>query len=195
MINSFKPGDLSAELEADLLQLREEEKLARDVYLTLYDKWQIDIFQNISQSEQRHMDKVGVLLSAFEITDPITDNSVGAFTNEALADLYETLVAQGMQSAVQALLVGATIEDLDIFDIREMRSHTDIPEVIETYDLLECGSNNHLVAFTGQLEALDTEYAAQFLTADEIETILSAGHQSCGGGNGGNNRRGRGQRR
>jgi len=194
---SLEPGGQSTQLEADLLQLREEEKLARDVYLTLYDKWKLDIFQNISSSEQKHMDKVGVLLDGYGIPDPITDDTVGVFTDETIAGLYDALVAQGMESSVQALLVGATIEDLDIFDIREMRSHTDNALVIDTYDKLECGSNNHLNAFMGQLDALETEYTAQYLSEDEIEAILSAGSGPCGNGNGNGNggRNGRGRRR
>ncbi len=183
-LDGIVPGQQSAQLEADLVQLREEEKLARDVYLTLYDAWQIDVFQSISNSEQKHMDKVGELLTAFEIADPIVDDTVGVFSNADLGQLYVDLVAQGMESDVQALLVGATIEDLDIFDIREMRTHTDILAVTDVYDKLECGSNNHLWAFSGQLDAFDTVYDAQFLTADEINAIVSAGHQSCGSGDG-----------
>ena len=39
----------------DLRFLREEEKLAHDVYLYAYEKHNIMIFQNISNSEQTHM--------------------------------------------------------------------------------------------------------------------------------------------
>ena len=178
---------IEAEVEADLVQLREEEKLARDVYLTLYFEWQLAIFQNISNSEQNHMDQVGALLDNFGIPDPIVDGTVGVFQDEHIAHLYEALVAQGMQSEVHALLVGATIEDLDIFDIREMRSHTNNQAVLVTYDQLECGSNNHLNAFVKQLEARGTTYTAQYLTAVEVEAILSAGSQPCGKSSGRSN--------
>lgn len=42
----------------DLKFLREEEKLARDVYLFSFNKYQVSIFDNISQSEQKHMNSV-----------------------------------------------------------------------------------------------------------------------------------------
>ena len=45
---------LSAKEASDLIFLREEEKLARDVYLALYDAWGTPIFLNISSSEQKH---------------------------------------------------------------------------------------------------------------------------------------------
>lgn len=184
-LDGIQPGDQTDELAADLVLLREEEKLARDVYRTLYAEWEIQVFQNISESEQRHMDAVGELLTAFEIPDPITSDTVGDFTSPVIAGLYEDLVAQGMQSEVDALLVGATIEDMDIFDIRAMRSRTDNALVMATYDKLECGSNNHLWAFTGQLDGRAVEYTAQYLSSDEIEAIVSSGHQSCGDGTGG----------
>ena len=47
---------LSSEEMDDLLYMREEEKLARDVYIKLYEKWGASIFDNISNAERRHMD-------------------------------------------------------------------------------------------------------------------------------------------
>jgi len=46
---------LTAEEETELVYMREEEKLARDVYLTLTDTWQLPIFWNIAGAKQRHM--------------------------------------------------------------------------------------------------------------------------------------------
>ena len=39
-----------------LLFMREEEKLAQDVYLTLFEEWSVTTFRNISNSEQTHTD-------------------------------------------------------------------------------------------------------------------------------------------
>jgi hypothetical protein len=38
--------------------MREEEKMAKDVYITLYNKWAVNIFTNISASKQRRMKSV-----------------------------------------------------------------------------------------------------------------------------------------
>lgn len=103
----------SAELTS-LSVMREEEKLARDVYITLYNKWGVNIFTNISHSEQTHMDAILMLLSKYSLTDPVGNNAVGVFNNVTLQNLYNQLVAQGNTSVLDAYKVGATIEDLDI---------------------------------------------------------------------------------
>ena len=180
-----EPGDTSAELAEDLTFLREEEKLARDVYVTLFDAWGLTIFSNISSAEQRHMDRVGETLDAFELPDPVVDDTVGAFTNPELADLFVQLVSDGLNDEVAALTVGATIEDLDIHDIQNMAARTDDATALATYEALECGSRNHMRAFMEQLHSRDADYDVQFISNDYFEEILASGQESCGSGGGG----------
>ncbi len=108
----------AAEVEA-LQYMREEEKLARDVYLALYEEWQLPIFQTIAGSESQHMEAMLTLIEKYGLTDPAAGKAEGEFTNPELQALYAQLVAQGSKSAVDALKVGATIEDLDIADLME----------------------------------------------------------------------------
>jgi hypothetical protein len=63
-------SDLSPEETAALLFMREEEKLARDVYNTLYEIWGQPTFTNIAASEQTHMDEVKLLLERYSLADP-----------------------------------------------------------------------------------------------------------------------------
>lgn len=167
-------------VEQDLVFLREEEKLARDVYLRLDTEWQLRVFANIAKSEQTHMDAVKVRLDALGVPDPVKDDSVGVFANEELAHLYTELVDKGLTSKVAALEVGATIEDLDILDIEQMKHRTDDEAVLKTYNSLQCGSGNHLRAFVGLLEANGGTYEAQFSTQADLDAILAAPHQQCG---------------
>lgn len=55
---SIEPSDLSAAEENSLAFMREEEKLARDVYNALYSIYGTNIFSNIGASEQTHTDAV-----------------------------------------------------------------------------------------------------------------------------------------
>ena len=160
--------------------LREEEKLARDVYLTLHEKWKLPIFSNISKAEQRHMNRMGVLLARYGVKDPVVNDATGEFSNKELAALYKELVARGSKSVVEALLVGATIEDLDIRDIRRMKLNTSDANALDAFAKLECGSGNHMRAFTAQLAARGEQYRAKYLTHVELDQIVSAQHERCG---------------
>lgn len=55
---------LSAEEIAGLYYMREEEKLAHDVYLNLYDRWGAQVFANIAESETAHTEAVRQLILA-----------------------------------------------------------------------------------------------------------------------------------
>jgi hypothetical protein len=164
----------SAEIEA-LQWMREEEKLARDVYLTLGETWGLRVFENIAASEQRHMDAVLTLINRYdEVADPVVADSVGAFSNQTLAGLYTDLVNFGNASVVNALLAGAEIEELDIADLIEALEETDNADIQFVYENLLQGSANHYASFSRLLEAHETVYELKIFTVEELEAILSA---------------------
>jgi hypothetical protein len=163
-------GALTEPEEADLLFMREEEKLARDVYVTLFEVWGAPVFLNISGSEQRHMDAVEALLIRYGLQDPVESEGpegVGLFVNEELGALYEELLAAGAgeeSDLIDALHVGALIEEVDIEDLATAIERTEKPDIRRTYESLLCGSRNHLRAFARQVE---------LKTGDVYETQLA----------------------
>ena len=143
---------LLSEADIDsLTYMREEEKLARDVYIYLYDKWGARVFDNISVSEQKHMDAIKTLLDKYGIPDPVTSNEVGKFTNGSLGDLYEILAGAGSVSLVEALKVGVFIEITDITDLTEGIAATSRKDIKNVYTNLRKGSQNHWDAFCSNL--------------------------------------------
>jgi hypothetical protein len=134
-----------------LTYMREEEKMARDVYLVLYEKWQSRVFNNIAISEQKHMDAIKTLLDGYGITDPAAGKSAGEFTNPELQDLYYELVRDGSVSLVEALNVGVSIEETDIDDLNTGIASTKRKDIITVYSNLLAGSYNHLDAFIANL--------------------------------------------
>ena len=152
------PVDLDDTIAADLVFVREEEKLARDVYLTLdaiYAPDGVNIFFNIASSEQKHMDAVKNLLDKYGIVDPVTDDAIGVFTDQVLQDMYDELVALGELSLVDALNVGILIEEYDIADLQECIALGVLPtDVARVYANLLAGSYNHLEAFTKVLDII-----------------------------------------
>jgi len=161
--------------EADyLVYVREEEKLARDVYITLYQTWDLAVFDNIAASEQTHTTAVEDMIEKYRLTDPVVDDTVGVFVNPDLASLYTTLVARGSQSLVEALYVGAAIEELDMLDLQTAIDATDNADIRQLYEDLMSGSRNHLRAYVGQIENLGIVYEAQYLTQEEVDAIVDA---------------------
>ena len=163
----------------DLKFLREEEKLARDVYLFSYDKYGEDIFNSISQSEQKHMDKVLDLLNTYNIEDPMLSER-GVFTNQTLQTLYNDLIVLSDKSLLDALLVGATIEDLDIKDIEHNEARTTALDIANVYSKLKCGSTNHMRSFYKKIVNLGGDYTPQFITQEYFDEIINSPNRKCG---------------
>ena len=175
------PSESLSEVErAGLLYMREEEKLARDVYSTLYDVWGLNIFANIAQSEQTHTEAVRDLLVKYEIKDPVTDDAVGIFTNQDLQTLYNDLVARGSVSLEEALTVGALIEELDIRDLQAEIDRSDNADIDLVYENLLRGSRNHLRSFMSQLTTRDANYEPQYITATAFNQIVESEKETGG---------------
>ncbi|TNF33770.1 MAG: DUF2202 domain-containing protein [Gammaproteobacteria bacterium] len=183
-----------------LIFIREEEKLARDVYMTLSTLYpSARIFVNIGEgSEQTHTDMVRDKLEAYGIPDPNPDTnnlptSIGVYTGEEFGgyftEKYVYLIEVGSRSELDALYVGAFIEELDMHDIVECpdyiedsdngidecgMEYTDEQPLINTYSTLVDGSKNHLRSFVGQIEAIIGEgnYVAQVISQEEVDEIL-----------------------
>jgi hypothetical protein len=179
---SVSVSQLSPQEAESLLFMREEEKLARDVYITLYEQWNNQVFDNISSAERRHMEKMRIKIEKYGLTDPITDDSVGVFNNTELQELYWKLVTKGQSSELDALYVGGYIEEIDIIDLQNAIDESNHADITRSYQNLMRGSNNHLRAFVRQIENRGVPYEAQEMSQDEVDAILD---QRRGKGKGG----------
>lgn len=155
-----------------LIQMREEEKLARDVYTTLWALWGNKIFTNIVASEQTHTDAVKWLLIKYNIVDPVTIDTIGVFTSPMMQKLYTDLVAQWSISLVSALIVGATIEDLDIKDLNSFIKETNNSDIINVYNNLNKWSRNHLRAYIKNINNNGGTYSPQYISPSEYTEII-----------------------
>ena len=166
---------LTTDEKNDLTFMREEEKLARDVYLTLHDIWGAPVFANIASSEQQHMDAILDLLNLYKLPDPAAGKLIGEFTNAELQALYEALVARGKKSALDALMVGGVIEETDIEDISAAMATSRLSNIDQVYQNLLNGSYNHLRAFAENIQSLTgLPYVAQVVSQEIVDSILGS---------------------
>ena len=171
---------LSAEEIAGLKFMREEEKLAHDVYVALYALYgNDDIFYRISLSETTHTEAILALLVKYGIPDPAAGKPAGVFEDPDLQALYDTLIAMGSASHIAALKVGALIEETDIRDINAKKVVTDEADILTVYNSLLCGSQDHLRSFNSQLLALGVTYVPQVITQAAWDSIVGTPAGTC----------------
>ncbi|MEI2740303.1 MAG: DUF2202 domain-containing protein [Chitinophagaceae bacterium] len=169
-----------------ILYMREEEKLARDVYNFLYEKWETNPFGNIRQSEQVHMDRMKNLIMIYQLEDPVIKNNdtPGVFTNTILQKYYDELSITGSRSLTDALKVGAKIEELDIADLDKRIKQTSQQDILSTYSYLKMASENHLRAFVRRLKVQGEVYKPTILSKAQFDKIIETETRSRQSGNG-----------
>jgi len=158
-----------------ILYMREEEKLARDVYDSLYAKWGVNPFGNIRYSEQVHMDRMKTLIVNYKMEDPVARNNdrPGMFVNPVLQKYYHELVNSGSKSLTEALKVGAKIEELDITDLEERIRQTQKEDIIASFEFLKMASNHHLRAFVRRLKMAGISYEPVILSTKDFDKIIA----------------------
>ncbi len=195
--NNYVSEPLTVGEHEHLIYMREEEKLARDVYITLGQMYpRSRVFGNIASSEEKHTTAVKRILDKYSIEDPVTNDNVGVFTGDKYGDYFsatfDALIDRGSVSNLEALYVGAYIEELDILDINkcdhvildrneelnypedcglESTTKSDLQRMLGS---LLSGSENHLRAFVQNIERHIGygNYQAQVISQEEVDDIL-----------------------
>jgi hypothetical protein len=168
---SQPPPTLSDDERENLVYIREEEKLACDTYLKLYEEHGVEIFATIALSEDRHMEAMLNMLLLYDVPDPVGNNAVGEFTDEAIGKLYLRLVNKGLESLEDALEVGVIIETKDINDLQMAILATQKDPLINAYSNLLEGSRRHLEAFENQIAGLDVIVISDILDPEYLGRI------------------------
>jgi hypothetical protein len=168
--DTVSTGGLSADERAQLVYMVEEEKLARDVYAL--NAAGLRVFSNIAAAEQRHMDAASSLAARYGVDDPTAGRGEGSFMNAELQALYDTLATRSRASIVEALRVGAEIEEIDLRDLEEALATTEHDDIAQLYEALAQGSRNHLAAFYRNLSARGVSYTPQHLDPSEFAAIV-----------------------
>lgn len=160
-----------------LVLMREEEKLARDVYLTLNEQWDQMVFQHIAQAEVAHMQAVKGLMKKYKVEDPVTftKDARGKFMHPPFQKLYDSLITTGSASLEGAFRAGAFVEERDLQDLYDARKATQAEDLKTLYGNLIRASEQHLRAFTRNLNRVGVAYEPVILSKEEYKRIVGAG--------------------
>jgi hypothetical protein len=161
-----------------ILLLREEEKMARDVYDSLFTLWGSMPFGHIRESEQSHMDRMKSLLDQYRLKDPISPGKdiPGVFTDRNLKKLYDSLVLTGSRSETDAFNTGAWLEEYNILDLEKSLSVSRDSLMKQAYSDLIRASEHHLNAFVRNLKRYDKPYTPSILSQERFDKIIHSGH-------------------
>lgn len=165
--------NLSDDEIAGIMFMREEEKLARDVYLVLNESSPHRVFQNIAESEQKHTDAILHLIDFYNLDDPAEGKGIGEFENQELQHLFDYFILKGEECLDSALVVGAIIEETDILDIEELKEATDVKNIIQVYGNLLSGSENHLRAYVHVLSKQGIKYIPRYISQERFDEIIN----------------------
>jgi hypothetical protein len=177
--------------------MREEEKLARDVYIELSTMYpDHPVFGKIDDSEQKHTDAVKAMIEKYGLEDPNTNDNVGVYTGNDygwyFTEKFQQLVERASVSELDALYVGAFIEELDMMDINQCpqviietdndindvtecgKVYTDNEDVDDLYASLLDGSDSHLEGYVKNIEKYIGEgnYQAQVLPQEQVDELI-----------------------
>lgn len=173
-------NSITEQEETSLLYMREEEKLAHDVYMHAYSKYGILAFQNIAESENQHVNAILNLMEIHQIQDPLIGSETpGKFTLPEIQTLYQDVIAKVNLSLEDALLAGMLIEDLDIYDLENALMDIDNASIQRIYQSLQCGSMNHLRAFENLVSSSNISYTPVYISQSDYEDIINSTQLSC----------------
>ncbi|OPY49832.1 MAG: DOMON domain protein [Methanosaeta sp. PtaU1.Bin112] len=154
-----------------LLFIWEEEKTARDLYASLFERYDDPIFSDLARSEQSHMDQARAIIDEYGLAIPGKDEQ-GVFENQTLQKIHDELLARGLQSHEEALQVAATFEEISIMDLKKELDSSQVEDAKTMYQGLLAGSRKHLRSYVSDLEDLNIKYDPQYLDRDEFEGIV-----------------------
>jgi len=171
---------LTQDLKDAIAYMGNEERLAYDIYMNLYDyhnennSIQIMQLQNIAQnSEKTHVGIVQTLVQKYDlgaddlsnVETAVADNSVafedmprGEYDIPAIQELYDLLYDKGIASKQAALEVGCMVEVVDIDDLDEyieLAEESNATDVIDAFTILRDGSYKHYWAFDKGLKNMN----------------------------------------
>ena len=175
-----KTENLTQELKDSLAYMLNEERLAYDIYMNLYNYFKKNYNMNIRQlykiaqrSERKHIATVKDLVKRYNlkannftnVTEDVENNNSmtsenmqsGVYDIPKIQELYDTLYAMGKESREDALKVGCMLEVTDINDLNKYiqeAEESNAKDIKAAFKFLRKGSYNHYWAFDRGLKRM-----------------------------------------
>lgn len=168
--------ETTAELTSDeiefLYAVREDEKLARDIYNSFYSLYASKPMSNIAKAEENHIAAVERLFYFYSINYPAVGEA-GVFADATRQSYYNELISKGT-TLLDAYKAAAYLEEKDIADYEAVLPSITNPNIKLVIEHLIKGSINHFKATLRQIDALGGEYQAAVLSQERYTEIVNS---------------------
>lgn len=178
-IMASRAQPLGADEQRDLQRIREQRKLARDLYWDLAKHWGSLVLVRLGAAEQTHLNTLDTLLDHYGLSDPVAGHAVGESGDPKFQALHVQIVEVGHRSEMAASQAGLLVEEMSLSDLAAARARTRQPEIAAVYDDLLRNSRNHLRALFRQMQRFEGEYVPQSLSLSDFEAIVWTQPEPC----------------
>lgn len=169
---SFAKSEVDEKL---LCKMYEEEKMSYDLYTEYYNRWGLEVFNNVRESELIHTQRISELIEKHCVSQEkfVYNNLPGVYNNKEVQKLYDEYTVKGCISDISALMTAALMEETDIYELRSRMSLFTDDYVIRVLTQLEKASQNHLIAFVKDLKKSGVEYTPKVLSKKDYDSIIN----------------------
>jgi len=171
--------DSTADLTADEIEfiyaVREDEKVARDLYFSFFGTFGLKPFENIGKAEDNHIKATEKLFDYYEIDYPALSEN-GKFENAIRQKLFDSLLLKGTPE-LEAFKVMAMLEESNIVEYGEVLKTIANPNIKIVIENLARASANHFKAAIRQITALGGTYTPALMTQEQYRAVIAIGFE------------------
>ncbi len=168
-INAYPLSTLTEDMKYALSYMWHEEKLAKDIYLSLNEiNYNKQMYNIATKSETVHENLVEDLAVRYDLNltnvadykeyyakEDLANLAQGEFAITKIQDLYNALYDFGKVSPQQTLQVGCMVEVTDINDLNEfIAKSSEASDLLAVFDFLKEGSYKHYWSFDNGLKSI-----------------------------------------
>lgn len=134
----------------DLLYMIEKEKMMRNIYKTMFQEYNVELFQSIYQAKESHLSLLSSKIDKYDVHNPLVYSAENEFENSSLQLVYDDFLAKKLIYEIEALNFVKNMEERHINYVETTVSQVDgNDDIVSVYNVILLGSQAHLDALLG----------------------------------------------
>lgn len=172
LTSAYVNEPLTANEKESLVYTIEEARLTRDINAFLYDKWDEPIFDYVMTQENNNIFRLQKFIKEQGGQDPLARSIKGTFNIPSMQQEYNKLMNIGKNSRLAAYYVSMTLQEKNYMKMQERIQMSENLQMIKLYGKRMEKSGDHIRILFKNLQKLDVDYEAQYMTKNEFMDII-----------------------